>query len=132
MDQSPAAARFTRSSARPAAWRGNSIARQKRSVRVTGGRSKIAADATRSAWRFRASDVDIAGHVNNAAYWGPVEELFMEIGEPSSVDMEIEYRDPAQPGDASILRSESAMWVTDDDGAAHASIVGLPESVPAG
>src|SRR3954463_2445022 len=36
------------------------------------------ADATRSTWRFRASDIDIAGHVNNAAYWGPVEELFME------------------------------------------------------
>jgi acyl-ACP thioesterase len=90
------------------------------------------ADATRSAWRFRASDVDIAGHVNNAAYWDPVEELFMKLGEPSSVDMEIEYRDPAQPGDASILRSESAMWVADADGAAHASIVGLPESVPAG
>jgi acyl-ACP thioesterase len=90
------------------------------------------ADATRSTWRFRASDVDIAGHVNNAAYWGPVEELFMETGEPSSVDLEIEYREPAQPGDAAILRSGSTMWVTAPDGAVHASIVGLPDSGPAG
>jgi acyl-ACP thioesterase len=90
------------------------------------------ADATRSAWRFRASDIDIAGHVNNAAYWEPVEELFMETEEPGSADVEIEYRDPAQPGDASILREGSTMWVTAADGAVHASIVGLPNAVPAG
>ena len=31
--------------------------------------------AARSEWRFRASDVDVAGHVKNAAYWEPVEEI---------------------------------------------------------
>jgi acyl-ACP thioesterase len=90
------------------------------------------ADVSRSGWRFRASDVDIAGHVNNAAYWEPVEELFMETGEPRSADVEIEYRDPAQPGNASILREGSTMWVTAADGTVHASIVGLPDSAPAG
>ena len=56
--------------------------------------------------------LDIAGHVNNAAYWEPVEELFAQIGEPESVDLEIEFREPAHPGDAEILRAGPMMWVT--------------------
>ena len=83
------------------------------------------ADAVRSPWRFRASDVDVAGHVNNAAYWEPVEELFLQTGEPDSADLEIEYREPAQPGDAAIVRAGPMMWVTGADGAVHASIAGL-------
>jgi acyl-ACP thioesterase len=83
-------------------------------------------DAERSQWRFRASDVDIAGHVNNAAYWDPVEELFAETGEPESADLEIEYREPAQPGAAEILRNGPMMWVTGPADAVHASIAGLP------
>jgi acyl-ACP thioesterase len=82
--------------------------------------------AERSPWRFRASDVDIAAHVNNAAYWEPVEELFAETDEPESADLEIEYREPAQPGDAEILRAGPMMWVTGPSEAVHASIAGLP------
>ena len=81
--------------------------------------------AARSEWRFRASDVDVAGHVNNAAYWEPVEEM-LSGADPSSADMEIEYREPAHPGEALLLRSGSVMWITDPSGALHASIVGLP------
>ena len=84
------------------------------------------ADASRAPWRFRASDLDIAGHVNNAAYWEPVEEVLWQSDEPATVDLEIEYRDPAQPGDAAVLTAGSVMWVTDPAGALHASIVGLP------
>ena len=83
-------------------------------------------DADRSPWCFRAADVDIAAHVNNAAYWEPVEELFAEAGEPSSADLEIEYREPAQPGDAEILRSGPMMWIVGPGDAVHASIAGLP------
>jgi acyl-ACP thioesterase len=83
------------------------------------------AGATAAAWRFRASDTDMAGHVNNAAYWEPVEELFAEAGEPESADLEIEYREPAQPGDAAIVRAGPMMWVTGADGEVHASIAGL-------
>jgi acyl-ACP thioesterase len=86
------------------------------------------ADAPRSPWRFRASDLDLAGHVNNAAYWAPVEELFLAAGEPSAVDLEIEYREPAQPGDAEIVRAGGMLWVTSPEGGVHASVVGLPES----
>lgn len=84
------------------------------------------AGAASSPWRFRASDVDIAGHVNNAAYWEPVEELFAQHGEPESSDLEMEYREPAQPGDAEILRAGHMMWVTGPDGAVCASVAGLP------
>jgi acyl-ACP thioesterase len=83
-------------------------------------------DAAREPWRFRATDVDVAGHVNNAAYWEPVEEAIWRSAEPQSADMEIEYREPAQPGEAAILREGSVMWVTDPAGALQASIVGLP------
>ncbi len=31
-------------------------------------------DGTRSAWPLRATDVDLLGHVNNAAYWHAVEQ----------------------------------------------------------
>lgn len=83
------------------------------------------ADAPSEGWHFRASDVDVAGHVNNAAYWEPVEETFWRSAEPESADMEIEYREPAQPGEARILRAGSVMWITDPTGAVHASVVGL-------
>jgi acyl-ACP thioesterase len=81
--------------------------------------------AERSPWRFRASDVDIAGHVNNAAYWEPVEELFATTGEPGSADLEIEYREPAQPGDAEVLRAGSMLWLARPGGAVHSSVAGL-------
>jgi acyl-ACP thioesterase len=83
------------------------------------------ADAPSEPWRFRASDVDVAGHVNNAAYWEPVEEGFWGAAEPESADLEIEYREPAQPGEARVLRTGSVMWITDPAGALHASLVGL-------
>ena len=90
------------------------------------GHADPPAETERSPWRFRASDLDIAGHVNNAAYWEPVEELFAETGEPESADLEIEYREPAQPGDAEILRAGPMMWVTGAADVVHASIAGLP------
>jgi acyl-ACP thioesterase len=72
-------------------------------------------------WFFRRSDADVADHVNNAAYWEPIEEL---LGDPDSLDVEIEYREPAQPGEAVILRGPGgATWITAGDGRVHASVV---------
>ena len=76
-------------------------------------------------WRFRAADLDVAGHVNNSVYWEPVEEAIWRTEEPAA-DLEIEYRDPAQPGEAAVASTGSVMWITDPLGAVHASIVGLP------
>ena len=83
-------------------------------------------DPVRGRWRFRASDLDVAGHVNNAAYWAPVEELYAEAPEPEAADVEIEFREPGQPGDATLLREGAAMWVEDERGALLASMLGLP------
>jgi acyl-ACP thioesterase len=71
-------------------------------------------------WFFRRSDADIADHVNNAAYWEPVEET---LGDPQSFDGEIEFREPAQPGPVSLLRDGRMLWIAAGDGRVHASVV---------
>ena len=38
------------------------------------------ADAPRTRWPLRATDVDLLGHVNNAAYWHAVEECLARAG----------------------------------------------------
>jgi len=40
----------------------------------------IPADARRTSWPLRSTDIDVLGHVNNAAYWDPVEELLSTRG----------------------------------------------------
>lgn len=79
--------------------------------------------APRFDWRFRASDTDLADHVNNAAYWEVLEERLMLEAEPATVDAEIEYRDPGQPGPARVAHDGPGLWITDLDGAVLASIV---------
>jgi acyl-ACP thioesterase len=79
-------------------------------------------DAPTNPWRFRASDADLADHVNNAAYWEPLEEELAAGTEPASLDAEIEFREPAQPGDATVARGDGALWIAAPDGTVHASI----------
>jgi acyl-ACP thioesterase len=78
-------------------------------------------DESASDWFFRRSDADIAAHVNNAAYWEPIEET---LGDPDALDTEIEYREPAQPGPARVLRgADGATWIAATDGRVHASVL---------
>lgn len=42
--------------------------------------SEPPADAHRTRWTLRLTDIDLLGHVNNAAYWHAVEELLFEHG----------------------------------------------------
>jgi acyl-ACP thioesterase len=79
-----------------------------------------AGDEPARGWFFRRSDADIAQHVNNAAYWEPIEET---IGDPKSYDAEIEFREPGQPGPARILSGDGVTWITAEDGRVHASVV---------
>lgn len=66
------------------------------------------------AWHFDRTDADIADHVNNAAYWEPLEdELLRAPQELTQVDAELEFRVPAQPGAMRILASGQRRWVTD-------------------
>jgi acyl-ACP thioesterase len=79
-------------------------------------------DAERSGWTFRASEMDPAAHINNSHYLTPLEEELAAGEEPDSIDVEIEYRDPAMPGEVELMRSGSALWITSGAGV-HASIL---------
>ena len=69
----------------------------------------------RSPWSFRATELDIAGHINNAAYWQPLEEELLARPEPERVDVELEYRTPCQPGEKLVLRDGNRRWIVSDD-----------------
>jgi acyl-ACP thioesterase len=65
-----------------------------------------------SEWTFRATELDLAEHVNNAAYWQPLEEeLLQRDEEPGPVDIELEYRAPAQPGVKRWLAEGDVRWI---------------------
>jgi acyl-ACP thioesterase len=67
-------------------------------------------------WRFRAADLDLAGHVNNAAYWQALEEELV-LGEPPvPLHVEVEHRAAAAAGDATVHAEGGMRWVADGDG----------------
>jgi acyl-ACP thioesterase len=76
-------------------------------------------------WRFRATECDLADHINNAAYLQPLEDELLRGGggELESIDVEIEYRSPAQPGDKLVLREGARRWIISPDGEVHASLI---------
>jgi acyl-ACP thioesterase len=76
----------------------------------------------RSPWIFRATELDIAGHINNAAYWQPLEEELLAGPDPAGVDAELEFRTPAQPGEKVLIRDGRQRWIVDERGELHASI----------
>jgi acyl-ACP thioesterase len=105
----------------------------------------------RFTWRFRATECDLAAHINNAAYWQPLEEEILGCGapgtdgdgsavdalpggavfgsaDPETLDVEIEYRTPAQPGEKVILCNGARRWIVDEAGETHASILLAPPS----
>ena len=75
-------------------------------------------------WRFRHIDCDLAGHVNNSAYFQPVEEELLTDAapEPDRLDVEIEFRSAAQPGEMLVLSDGARRWIV-GDGETHASIM---------
>ena len=76
-------------------------------------------------WRFRATECDLADHINNAAYLQPLEEELIGGGggELESIDVEIEYRSPAQPGDMLVLRDGPRRWIVGGEAETHASLI---------
>jgi acyl-ACP thioesterase len=73
-------------------------------------------------WTFRATECDIADHINNAAYWQPLEEELLAHPDPEQLDVEIEYRAPAQPGVKHVLRDGPRRWIVGDGEELHASL----------
>jgi acyl-ACP thioesterase len=74
-------------------------------------------------WTFRLTECDIADHVNNAAYWGPLEEELLGGPDPVRIDAELEYRTPAQAGTASVIGDRNRRWIVGRAGELHASIL---------
>jgi acyl-ACP thioesterase len=73
-------------------------------------------------WTFRATELDIADHINNAAYWSPLEAEILAGPEPVSADVEIEHKTPAQPGEHRVLAAGDRRWIVDaTSGEARAS-----------
>ncbi|MFZ0042064.1 MAG: acyl-ACP thioesterase domain-containing protein [Solirubrobacteraceae bacterium] len=75
-----------------------------------------------ASWTFRATECDIADHVNNAAYWLPLEEELLTSRDLECIDVEMEYRAPAQPGTKRVLANGARRWIVGDDEEVHASI----------
>lgn len=84
------------------------------------------------AWRFRAVDLDAAGHVNNSHYWEPLEEQLASGPEADLVDAEVEHREPAHAGEAVLLGSDELWWIASPSGELHASVLRPPEPAPGG
>jgi acyl-ACP thioesterase len=70
------------------------------------------ADAVRSRWPLRASDVDLHGHVNNTAYWQAVEHVLLGAGVDAARPLRarLDFREPLEVGD------ELELAVSGDEG----------------
>jgi acyl-ACP thioesterase len=69
-------------------------------------------DAARRPWRFRAADLDLAGHVNNAVYWQVLEEELVPADPVGAVDAEIEHRAAGDAGEAVVAAEDAMRWVS--------------------
>jgi acyl-ACP thioesterase len=56
-------------------------------------------DVERERWPLRATDIDVVGHVNNAAYWAPIEELLSRRPTLRVARAEIEFHAGVLPGE---------------------------------
>jgi acyl-ACP thioesterase len=73
-------------------------------------------------WTFRTTECDIADHINNAAYWTPLEAELLGSPDPVRLDAELEYRAPAQPGAKQVVSEGDRRWIIGSEGEIHASI----------
>jgi acyl-ACP thioesterase len=69
-------------------------------------------DATKRPWPLRRADLDIVGHVNNAAVWQAVSEV---VDVPVSM-VEVIHHGPVEAGhEVSLVRAPGALWLLVDD-----------------
>ena len=80
--------------------------------------------ASTEPWRFRAADLDLAAHVNNAVYWTVVEEQLAGPADPSEpFAAEIEHRAPTAERDAVVRRAGAQTWICTGPGELVATVV---------
>jgi len=75
-------------------------------------------DATATPWTFRRADLDVAEHVNNAAYW---QALADEPDLPEPLRVEVEHRVPSTLQPARLVSHEDRRWIVHEDGTVAAS-----------
>ena len=92
----------------------------------------VPAGRTGEPWPWRFTDFDVLGHVNNAAYWEPVEELLAERRRlRAPLRAELEHVRAVEPGTATRLvpadddgdGRSAALWLVGDEGTVRASAV---------
>ncbi|MGN6798186.1 MAG: acyl-ACP thioesterase domain-containing protein [Gaiellaceae bacterium] len=69
------------------------------------------ASTSGSRWSFRSTDIDRLGHVNNAAYWVPLDERWASRldGRPRAT---LEYRQPVDLGEpVDLVEEGNAVWL---------------------
>ena len=86
-------------------------------------------EARRSKWVLRACDLDVIGHVNNAAYWAVVEEELARRGRPRVASAELEFRAGLDLGEVvDVLVADTddgfAAWLCVDDDVRASVLVG--------
>jgi len=84
-------------------------------------------EARRARWPLRAADLDVVGHVNNAAYWAAIEEELARRNWPRVERAEMEFRSGLDLGDpVELLVTDRhdgfAAWLT-VDGDVRASVL---------
>jgi acyl-ACP thioesterase len=71
-------------------------------------------DAATQRWPIRWSDLDVVGHVNNAAYWEAVEEVCHQRDLVPTF-AEVEYAGGIDPGDdVALVTAGDAIWLVVD------------------
>jgi acyl-ACP thioesterase len=83
--------------------------------RKVSGRVKVTsppADALRRPWPLRRADLDVVGHVNNAAVWQAVSEV-VDVPVPF---VQVTHHGPVEAGhEVSMARVPGALWLLVDD-----------------
>ncbi len=85
--------------------------------------------ASEEAWIVRFCDLDVLGHVNNAAQWQPVEELCHRLDRrPEGLRAEVEFGAGVAPGPASLHTLQEpdgfTSWLMTPDGTGSVARVG--------
>jgi hypothetical protein len=70
---------------------------------------------------LRRADLDVGGHVNNAAYWQALEEELADRDPAAGLYAEVEHRGPCGVEEAQLLSAGERRWIVKADGTVVAS-----------
>lgn len=73
-------------------------------------------EAESTPWTFCAADLDVAGHVNNAAAWRALEEELGNLAPDRRLAVDVEHPGATFAGPARIARDGTLRWILDAAG----------------